>query len=147
MGREGGGEGRERGVRVDSVAKELCDNGSRAAEGDGLLGCSRHCFVCLAKAKQSKEMWRRILWQTRLESDSTMGRGLMKDVVVAVAMVVALVGTVEATSQPEWKSWSIYQVFTDRFGGPDPSVSCSDLSKYCNGTWKGIEVRSTFMML
>ena len=78
----------------------------------------------------------------------------MKDVVVVVAMVVvvgALVGTVEgglaSSSQPEWKSWSIYQVFTDRFGGPDPSVSCSDLSKYCNGTWKGIEVRSTTFMV
>lgn len=41
----------------------------------------------------------------------------------------------------EWKSRSIYQILTDRFAktGEDSKIECSDLTKYCGGTFKGIQ--------
>jgi alpha-amylase len=43
-------------------------------------------------------------------------------------------------SAQEWKQRSIYQIITDRFWRSDNSTeNCSDLRKYCGGTWKGIE--------
>ena len=39
----------------------------------------------------------------------------------------------------EWKSRSIYQLLTDRFAKTDGSTTpCTDLHKYCGGTWQGI---------
>lgn len=40
----------------------------------------------------------------------------------------------------DWKSRSIYQLVTDRFGRSDGSTSaCGDLSNYCGGDYKGIQ--------
>eukprot|EP01084_Bolivina_argentea_P226656 382831_1 len=40
----------------------------------------------------------------------------------------------------QWKSRSIYQLLTDRFAKTSGSSSaCNDLSKYCGGTFKGIQ--------
>ena len=42
-------------------------------------------------------------------------------------------------TKDEWKSRSIYQLLTDRFASTDDKIkSCSDLSNYCGGTFKGI---------
>ena len=42
-------------------------------------------------------------------------------------------------TKEEWKSRTIYQILTDRFASTDDGITtCSDLSKYCGGTFKGI---------
>ncbi|CAD0105871.1 unnamed protein product [Aureobasidium uvarum] len=39
----------------------------------------------------------------------------------------------------QWRSQSIYQVFTDRFARTDGSTTAScDVNKYCGGTFQGI---------
>ena len=43
-------------------------------------------------------------------------------------------------TKDEWKSRSVYQILTDRFSKDNNSDStCSDLSKYCGGTFNGIK--------
>jgi len=46
-----------------------------------------------------------------------------------------------AKTAEEWKTRSVYQLLTDRFAKTDPADEgpCNDLSKYCGGTFKGIE--------
>ena len=45
-----------------------------------------------------------------------------------------------ARSPEEWRSRSIYQIVTDRFARSDGDTTpCTDLGKYCGGTWKGIQ--------
>jgi alpha-amylase len=45
-----------------------------------------------------------------------------------------------AHSTDEWRKRTIYQIITDRFARTDGSTNpCSDLHKYCGGTFKGIE--------
>lgn len=40
----------------------------------------------------------------------------------------------------EWKSRVVYQIITDRFAKSDGDTSpCSDITKYCGGTFKGIQ--------
>jgi len=40
----------------------------------------------------------------------------------------------------EWKSRSIYQLLIDRYhGGKNTTEKCTDLSKYCGGTFKGLK--------
>jgi alpha-amylase len=41
----------------------------------------------------------------------------------------------------DWANRTIYQVLTDRFAASNSEswAACSDLSKYCGGTWAGIE--------
>ncbi|KAL4440123.1 hypothetical protein ABPG75_003124 [Micractinium tetrahymenae] len=43
-----------------------------------------------------------------------------------------------AASGAAWRSRSIYQLLTDRFGGPEVKQNCSDLNSYCGGSWEGI---------
>lgn len=53
----------------------------------------------------------------------------------------ALVARVYGATADEWRSHSIYQVLTDRFGLADNSTtkSCSAaLAAYCGGGWRGI---------
>lgn len=44
-----------------------------------------------------------------------------------------------------WKSRTIYQILTDRFGTSDGSTPACNLNKYCGGTWKGIERRLDYI--
>lgn len=45
-----------------------------------------------------------------------------------------------AHNKDEWKSRTIYQLLTDRFWRDDGSTQpCSDIGKYCGGTFKGIQ--------
>lgn len=57
-----------------------------------------------------------------------------------VAAAASLGGLVLAGPGPaEWASRSIYQVMTDRFARSDgSSEDCSDILKYCGGTWTGL---------
>lgn len=56
------------------------------------------------------------------------------------AFATYLAAMASAHTTEEWKSRSIYQLLTDRFGRTDGDTSaCSDLHNYCGGTFKGIE--------
>ena len=56
------------------------------------------------------------------------------------ALIAALAGLTAAHTAEEWKKRSVYQLLTDRFAKTDGDTStCNDLSKYCGGTFKGIE--------
>jgi alpha-amylase len=56
-------------------------------------------------------------------------------VILALAISTAFAGH----SKDEWKSRTIYQLLTDRFSRTDGSTQgCSDLGKYCGGSFKGI---------
>jgi len=64
-----------------------------------------------------------------------------------VAVWLTVVGGVWAHTASEWKSRTIYQVLTDRFASETSSSwsACSDLSKYCGGTWAGIESKLDYI--
>ena len=56
---------------------------------------------------------------------------------IYIALLAAV--PVFAATAAEWRSRSIYQILTDRFGRPDESTTAScNLSNYCGGTWQGI---------
>lgn len=52
-----------------------------------------------------------------------------------------------ARSAADWVDRTIYQVLTDRLGaeGSDSWQACTDLSKYCGGTWAGIESKLDYI--
>ena len=53
---------------------------------------------------------------------------------------LAAVPSALAADADAWKSRNIYFALTDRFAtGEDGGSECGDLSKYCGGTWKGLE--------
>jgi alpha-amylase len=57
------------------------------------------------------------------------------------ALALALNGVVKAATADEWRSRSIYQVFTDRFALDDGSTTtpCDPVvGKYCGGSWQGV---------
>ncbi|KAF2020229.1 glycoside hydrolase family 13 protein [Aaosphaeria arxii CBS 175.79] len=59
-----------------------------------------------------------------------------------LAVLSLLAGQTIAAKAPDWRSRSIYQVFTDRFARTDGSTThpCDVKNNiYCGGTWKGIE--------
>ena len=48
--------------------------------------------------------------------------------------------TIFSKTAEEWKSRVVYQIITDRFAKSDgDSTPCSDFTKYCGGTFKGIQ--------
>jgi len=56
-------------------------------------------------------------------------------------LALASIPQTQAATPAQWRSRSIYQVFTDRFARTDLSTtaSCpSGYGGYCGGTWKGI---------
>ena len=56
---------------------------------------------------------------------------------IYIALLAAV--PVFAAIAAEWRSRSIYQIMTDRFGRTDQSTSAScNLNNYCGGTWQGI---------
>ncbi|THX53195.1 alpha-amylase [Aureobasidium pullulans] len=53
--------------------------------------------------------------------------------------LLSFVGSAQCLSPAQWRSQSIYQVLTDRFGRTDGSTTAScDVNNYCGGTWQGI---------
>ena len=50
-------------------------------------------------------------------------------------------------TKEQWKSRSIYQIVTDRFAksGVDSKIKCDDLTKYCGGTFKGIQEKLDYI--
>ena len=53
--------------------------------------------------------------------------------------LLSLIGFAQCLSPAQWRSQSIYQVLTDRFGRTDGSTTAScDVNNYCGGTWQGI---------
>ena len=65
----------------------------------------------------------------------------MKGILLFALVFMAMFTSSRAAhSTEEWKSRTIYQIITDRFARTDGSTTpCSDLHKYCGGTFKGIE--------
>jgi len=52
----------------------------------------------------------------------------------------SLIGAAFPKTAEEWKSRSVYQIITDRFARTDgDDTPCYDLTKYCGGTFKGIQ--------
>lgn len=59
----------------------------------------------------------------------------MRTFIAAILSAIALAGNTD-----DWKKRTVYQLLTDRFAKSDGSTDkCNDLSKYCGGTFKGIE--------
>jgi alpha-amylase len=66
----------------------------------------------------------------------------MKPININVLIFLSLISFIISGyhTKEEWKSRSVYQLLTDRFSKDDNSNSaCSDLSKYCGGTFNGIK--------
>ena len=64
----------------------------------------------------------------------------MKFSTTFLLMAAALINAVFSKTAEEWKSRSVYQIITDRFARTDgDDTPCTDLTKYCGGTFKGIE--------
>jgi alpha-amylase len=55
-----------------------------------------------------------------------------------LALLCLWSGCATAEKSDAWKSRTIYQLLTDRFGNPVSQSPCADLSKYCGGTFSGI---------
>ena len=54
-------------------------------------------------------------------------------------LIISFILKISSHSKEEWKSRTIYQILTDRFSNEKDSPNyCSDLKKYCGGTYKGI---------
>lgn len=70
---------------------------------------------------------------------------LFRTVIAALLHVTALV---HAADTAAWKSRSIYFVLTDRVARSSSDVggaACSDLGKYCGGTFKGLESKLDYI--
>jgi alpha-amylase len=59
--------------------------------------------------------------------------------------LAALLGVALAGNTADWKKRTVYQVLTDRFYYPGASSACSNLSKYCGGTFKGLEEKLDYI--
>jgi alpha-amylase len=61
-----------------------------------------------------------------------------ENMLASVLLVTACVASAGHTAE-EWKTRTIYQVVTDRFARNNgDTTSCSDLTKYCGGGWRGL---------
>ena len=70
---------------------------------------------------------------------------LFKTVIAALLHVTALV---HAADTAAWKSRSIYFVLTDRVARSSSDTggaACSNLGKYCGGTFKGLESKLDYI--
>lgn len=70
---------------------------------------------------------------------------LFKALVASLLQVTALV---HAADTAAWKSRSIYFVLTDRIARSSSDTgggSCSNLGKYCGGTFKGLESKLDYI--
>ncbi|ORY87713.1 glycoside hydrolase superfamily [Protomyces lactucae-debilis] len=65
----------------------------------------------------------------------------------ALALLTAFAGVAEAKTAAEWRSRSIYQLFTDRFAMADGSSPVCNLGerKYCGGNWQGIQNKLSYI--
>lgn len=66
-----------------------------------------------------------------------------------LGFILPLTSLVATMSHPasDWASRTIYQVLTDRIASPDSNSwsACQDLSVYCGGTWKGLELKLDYI--
>jgi len=64
-----------------------------------------------------------------------------RTLLVTLLIILAVLSPVTFTkTAEEWKSRTVYQIITDRFARTDADTTqCSDLGKYCGGTFKGIQ--------
>lgn len=65
-----------------------------------------------------------------------------------VAFLLQISALVAAADTAAWKSRSIYFVLTDRIARSSSDTgggSCSDLGKYCGGTFKGLESKLDYI--
>jgi len=64
----------------------------------------------------------------------------MKLLLTTFFVLAMLMANTNARTAEEWKTRSVYQIITDRFARTeDNETPCTDLFKYCGGTFKGIE--------
>ena len=73
-----------------------------------------------------------------------MRQSTSKVILIALLTILALVQSTTPKTTAEWKKMSIYQIITDRFAKDkmDDYTPCEGYiktSKYCNGTWLGIQ--------
>ena len=58
---------------------------------------------------------------------------------LSVLILAFLFISASSRTAEEWKPRSVYQIITDRFARSEDNMTpCTDLSKYCGGTFKGI---------
>lgn len=65
-----------------------------------------------------------------------------------VAFLLQVITLVAAADTSAWKSRSIYFVLTDRVARSSSDTggsSCSNLGKYCGGTFKGLESKLDYI--
>jgi alpha-amylase len=65
-----------------------------------------------------------------------------------VAFLLQIITLVAAADTSAWKSRSIYFVLTDRIARSSSDTgggSCSNLGKYCGGTFKGLESKLDYI--
>ena len=58
---------------------------------------------------------------------------------LCICIALLSITAIASKTKAEWKQRSIYQILTDRFATSDGSSPSCTLSKYCGGTWKGIQ--------
>lgn len=62
---------------------------------------------------------------------------------ILLLSILAVLPHVNSKGADVWKTRSVYHILTDRFapskGSPFEGTVCTNLKKYCGGTWKGIE--------
>ncbi len=54
-------------------------------------------------------------------------------------IVLISITAITSKTKEEWKSRTIYQILTDRFSRTSGDTSGCDISKYCGGTFKGLQ--------
>lgn len=63
-----------------------------------------------------------------------------------VILLLLTISTTLCATKEEWKSRTIYQVFTDRFNNDDlQNFRCLDIMNYCGGNHKGIESKLDYI--
>lgn len=83
-----------------------------------------------------------------LSSFSTSARINMLFLKAVVAFLLQIATLVHAADTAAWKSRSIYFVLTDRIARSSSDTggaSCSNLGKYCGGTFEGLESKLDYI--
>jgi alpha-amylase len=62
-----------------------------------------------------------------------------RSLIITLFIISSLTINIVSKTKDEWKTRVIYQLLTDRFSRTDGSTGGCDLSKYCGGTFKGIQ--------
>lgn len=82
------------------------------------------------------------------KSERTYINMLLFKTIIAFLLQVTALQVVTAADTAAWKSRSIYFVLTDRVARSSSDTggsSCSNLGKYCGGTFKGLESKLDYI--